>query len=151
MSWQAGLITHIDDEGMSVKVPSGAECAACPGKMACNFQGPESAYRTLRVPRLERCAVGDRVLVEESGSVLALALVVFVALPIALMLAGYALAQCCVQFRFGAAAIWIAGATLWGLGLYLANRWTSRAARFQSAVRLATSRERRLGGSPEET
>ena len=135
MSWQPGLVVQIDDHGMSVKVPTGADCTACPGKIACTFKGPESSYRTLRVPRIEGCVVGDRLLVEEPGSVLAMALVVLVALPVALMAGGYALATCCVQFQYATPLLWATGVGIWIAGLYLANRWMSRAPRFQAIAR----------------
>lgn len=135
MSWQPGLVTQIDDHGMSVKVSTGTDCAACPGKTECTFRGPESAYRTLRVARLEGCVVGDRLLVQEPGSVLAVALVVLVALPVALLSGGYALALCCVHFRYNALLLWLSGTALWIAGLYLANRWMSRASHFQTIVR----------------
>ena len=135
MSWQPGLITHIDGEGMSVKVATGADCAVCPGKMACTFQGPDAAYRTLRVECIEGCAVGDRLLVEEPGSVLAVALLLIVALPVVLLLTGYSLLVCCLKFPYASLALWLSGAGVWMGGLYGANRWMTQAPRFQTKVR----------------
>lgn len=135
MSWQPGLITHIDDDGMSVKVPTGADCAACPGKSACTFQGPDSSYRTLRVQHLDGCAVGDRLMVDEPGSVLAVTLMVVVGLPVVLMLGGYALAECCVRFPYATLLLWVSGVALWAGGLVLVNRWMIRAPMFQTTIR----------------
>lgn len=135
MSWQPGMVVRIGGNRMSVKVPTGADCVACHSKMACTFQGPESAYKTLEVPRLADCSVGDRVLVEEPASILLVALVVLLVLPVALLLGGYALAGCCVQFRYAILVLSLGGISLWCLGLYAANRWLSEAKRFQPRVR----------------
>lgn len=135
MSWQPGLITHIDEQAMSVKVRSDIDCAACPGKMACRFEGPDSAYRTLRVSHIEGCTVGDRVLVEEPASVLGVALLLVVALPVILMLSGYWLAAHWLRFPYATLLLWLTGITVWVGALSAANRWMSRAPRFQTAVR----------------
>lgn len=135
MTSQPGLITDIDGDEMSVKVATGADCAACPGKTACSFRGPESAYRTLRVPRLEGCVAGDRLLVEESGSVLAVTFVVMIILPIGLVLAGYALSTCCMRFDYATLMLAILGIAIWVGGLYVANRWMTSSPRFQPVVR----------------
>jgi positive regulator of sigma E activity len=135
MSWEPGLITHIDDQGMSVKVRSGVDCAACPGKMACSFQGPDSAYRTLRVQLIDGCAVGDRLMVEEPASVLGVALLLVLALPLTLMLTGYWLAANLLRFPYAALILWLTGIAVWVGALYVANRWMSRSPRFQTAVR----------------
>lgn len=135
MTWQPGLITAIDGDEMAVKVPTGADCAACHGKTACHFGGPASAYKTLRVARLEDCGVGDRLLVEEPGSVLALAIVVMIGLPLGLVLAGYVLWTCCMRFDYATLLLSILGVAIWLAALYAVNRWITSSPRFQPKVR----------------
>lgn len=135
MAWQPGLITAIDGDEMAVKVPTGADCAACHGKTACHFGGPASAYKTLHVPRLEGCGVGDRLLVEEPGSVLTVAVVVMIALPLGLVLAGYTLSTCCMRFDYATLLLSILGIAIWLAALYAVNRWMTSSPRFQPNVR----------------
>ena len=68
MSWQTGMVLRIESDRMHVKVPTGADCAACHGKMSCTFQGPDKACKTLEVPRLAGTAVGDKVLEADLGA-----------------------------------------------------------------------------------
>jgi len=153
MTWQPGLITAIDGDTMSVKVPTGAECGSCHGKTACTFRGPESAYQTLRVPKLEGCVVGDRLLVEEPGSLLAVALLVMIVLPAALLLVGYMLTVCCVRFQYATLLLTVLGVAIWIIGLYVANRWMTSSPRFQPVVRQPVSRRDdtiRNNAEPEE-
>lgn len=135
MSWQTGMVVRIGPDAMQVKVPTGADCAACHGKMSCTFQGPDKAYKTLEVPRLADTAVGDQVLVEEPASVLFVALLALLVWPVTLLFIGYTLAACCVQFRFSILVLSVSGIGLWVLGLLLANRWLGHSKRFEPRVR----------------
>ncbi len=147
MTWQPGLITAIDGDEMSVKVPTGADCAACHGKTGCHFGGPASAYKTLRVPRVEGCGVGDRLLVEEPGSALAVTFVVMIVLPLGLVLAGYGLSKCCMRFDYATLLLSILGVAIWVAGLYAANRWMTASPRFQPNVRRSdTARDHEIRG-----
>ena len=139
MSWEPGLITHIDADGMSVKVPTGNDCGACAAKSLCTFQGPDAAYRTLRVAHVEGCAVGDRLMVKEPGSVLAVVLLALVVWPVVLLLTGHGLAVCCAKFPYAVLVLWVSGGTVWVGGLYAANRWITQAPRFQTMARRPAS------------
>ena len=132
------MVLRIESDRMHVKVPTGADCAACHGKMSCTFQGPDKACKTLEVPRLAGTAVGDKVMVEEPATVLLVALLVLLVWPVTLLFVGYALASCCVQFRFSILVLSISGIGLWLLGLLAANRWLSQSKRFQARVRRST-------------
>jgi len=132
-----GLIVNIDGEWMSVRVPTGAGCSSCADTSSCSFLGPASAYRTLRLPREDWCSVGQRIRVEEPPSTLAPAAVALVALPLALIVLGRALLECCLRFPFATLTTWLIGVGVWLAALYGTNLWMSRAARFRSTIRPA--------------
>lgn len=135
MSWQPGLVARIDERWIHVKVRADTDCAACQGKNPCTFQGPDSAYRTLKVPRCSSYRVGEQVSVEEPDSVLWVTLLALIVVPVALMLGGYGLRSCCLQGSFATPALWVVGVLIWLAALYGVNRWMSRAASFQTRIR----------------
>ena len=134
LSTEPGLITRIEKGSMYVKVPVGLGCNVCPNKLSCTFSGPERAYRTFRVHHEEGCRVGDRVLVHVPGAVLGVTGLVFVGLPFLLVLGGYSLLSCCVQFPFAALFLWIIGIALWLAAMYGANAWIERGVQFRERV-----------------
>jgi positive regulator of sigma E activity len=136
---EPGLITRIDEGSMYVKVPLGLGCKTCPNKSACTFSGPERAYRTFRVRRIQGCRVGDRVLVHESGATLAITWLVLVVLPLVLILAGYGLLTCCVQFPYATFVLWVIGVALWIAAMYAANLWVERGVHFRERVQPVTN------------
>jgi len=120
---------------MEVKVPTGDDCTVCPVKTACSFEGPKKAYRVFRVQRQNDYAVGDRVEIEEPGSVLAVAALVIIFVPIVLMASGYGLLAW-IDIRSQSPVLpWVAGIGIWLVVLFLANRWVSQSRRFQTRVR----------------
>jgi positive regulator of sigma E activity len=135
LSTDPGLITRIEKGWMHVKVPVGSGCSACPNKAACTFSGPDRAYRTFRVHHAAGCQVGDRVLVHVPGAVLGVTALVMIALPVALLLAGYSLLVCCMRFTYATLLLWLTGITLWIGAMYGANQWMERSARFHERVR----------------
>ena len=142
MSWSPGLITHVGNDWMEVRVPTGDDCTVCPAKSACSFEGPKKAYRDFRVARGAGLVPGDRVEVEEPASVLAVAFVAFVAAPAILLAFGFGLAA-----RIDNLAHWpiltsTAGVAAWLLIIVLAERWVSRSRRFQARIR---TRDRHTG------
>lgn len=134
LSADPGLITRIDKGWMYVKVPVGSGCRACAMKSQCTFSGPNSAYRTFRVREVPECRVGDRILVEVPSNVLAVTGLVLVVLPAAMILAGYWLIQCCLQFPYATPLLWLAGIAVWLAAMYSANRWVDRSARFRERI-----------------
>ncbi len=134
LSTEPGLITRIDDSSMYVKVPVGLGCNACPNKMSCTFSGPERAYRTFRVHREPACRVGDRVLVHVPGAVLGVTGFVFVALPFLMILGGYGLWSCCLQFPYATILLWGVGISMWVAAMYGANIWIEHGVQFRERV-----------------
>jgi len=130
------LITAIEGDWMFVKVPTGTDCDVCQVKSACTFQGPDAAYRMLRVARVVGCAVGDRVWVEQPASVLGIGLLALAVLPVALVFAGYALSVCCFQFPYANLLLWVIGIAVWLVAIYGTNQWLTHAPRFQTTIRL---------------
>ncbi len=120
---------------MYVKVPVGLGCRACPNKTLCTFSGPDRAYRTFRIRHIEGCRKGDRVLVNVPISVLGVTALVMLGLPIVMILGGHGLLDCCVQFSYATALLWLAGVALWFAAMYGVNHWMEHAARFQERVR----------------
>ena len=138
MSWSPGLITRIDNEWMEVKVPTGEDCTVCPVKSACSFEGPKKAYRFFQVPRQSDYAEGDRVEVEDPGSVLGVAFVAFVLVPALLLVIGFGLTTHFDSVAQSPILAWTAGILVWLAVIVLANRWISRATRFQTRIRHGT-------------
>lgn len=134
LSTEPGLITRIEEGSMYVKVPVGLGCNVCPNKMSCTFGGPERAYRTFRVHREEGCRVGDRVLVHVPGAVLGVTGFVLVGLPFLLILGGYGVLKCCVQFPYATFVLWVVGITLWLVAMYGANAWIERGIQFRERI-----------------
>lgn len=134
LSENPGLVTRIENGWMHVKVPVGSGCGTCAVKSQCTFSGPNSAYRTFRVRQVPDCSVGDRILVEVPSSVLGVTGLVLVVLPAAMILAGYWLIQCCLQFPYATPLLWLAGITVWLAAMYAANRWVDRSARFREQI-----------------
>lgn len=149
LSTEPGLITRIEDGWMHVKVPVGLGCNACGNKSLCTFSGPERAYRTFRIKHIAGCEVGDRVLVHLPGSVLAITALVMIALPVAMILAGYGLLVCCLQFPYATLLLWLTGVVLWAAALYGANYWMERGVRFQERVRPVAELLRETGNSAD--
>lgn len=135
LSTDPGLIIRIENGWMYVKVPVGLGCNACPNKMACTFSGPDRAYRTFRIRHIAGCQVGDRVLVHVPARVLGLTALVMIVLPVVMILAGYKLLACCMQFPYAPLLLWLIGAALWMAALYGANYWIEHGVRFQERVR----------------
>jgi len=135
-SWTTnlGLITRINDGWMEIKVSLLDKCSACANKSMCTFSGPENAYQTFRVPRVTNCRVGDRVLVQVPGTRLAMTALVMIALPLVLLLSGYALRDCCMRFPYATLLLALIGIALWIAAMYGANRWMERNIRFQERV-----------------
>jgi len=129
-----GLIIRIDKGWMYVKVPVGSGCGACAMKSQCTFSGPNSAYRTFRVRQVPDCRVGDRILVDVPSNVLGVTGLVLVVLPVALILAGYWLIQCCLQFPYATPLLWLTGIAVWLVAMFAANRWVDRSARFSERI-----------------
>lgn len=135
MSWSPGLITRVDSEWMEVKVPTGEDCTVCPAKSACSFEGPKKAYRVFKVPRQGDYAEGDRVDVEDPPSVLAVAFAAFVVAPVLLLALGFELMTRFDKLAHWPVVVWTAGIVVWLAVIVLANRWVSRATRFQTRIR----------------
>lgn len=135
MSWYPGLITGVGNDWMEVKVPTGDDCTVCPVRTACSFEGPKKAYRVFRVRRQSDYAVGDRVEVEEPASVLAVAFLAIVVVPVILLVLGYELTVWIDRASESPVLMWIAGIAAWFAVLVLANRWVSRSPRFQTRIR----------------
>ncbi len=137
---ERGIITQIEGDWMEVKVPTGVGCGHCSEGSGCTFRGPDSAYRTFRVRREAGYSAGDQVRLDEPGSSLAMTVLVLLLLPIVLIIAGYLLLECCVRLPYATVVFWVFGVALWGLALYGANCWMSRAARFQPKLRPVSPR-----------
>ena len=135
MSWSPGLITHVDSEWMEVKVPTGEDCTVCPARSACSFEGPKKAYRVFQVPRQGDYVEGDRVEVEDPASVLGVAFMAFVVTPVFLLALGFELTIRFDDLAQSPILVWTAGIALWLAVIFLANRWVSRATRFQTRIR----------------
>lgn len=135
MSWYPGLITRVGSDWMEVKVPTGDDCTVCPVRTACSFEGPKKAYRIFRMGRQKDYVVGDRVEVEEPASVLAVAALVIIAVPIVLLVLGYELTVWIDKASQFPVLAWVAGISIWAVVLFLANRWVSRSRRFQTRIR----------------
>ncbi len=135
MSWSPGLITRVGDEWIEVRVPTGEDCSVCPVKSACSFEGPTKAYRVFQVPRQGDYVKGDRVEVEDPPSVLAVAFAVFVVAPVFLLGIGIWLTTRFDDVAQAPILVWTAGIIIWLAVIFLANRWLSRAARFQTRIR----------------
>ena len=81
--------------------------------------------------------MGQRVNVDEPPTTLAPAALALVALPLALIVLGRTLLECCVHFRFATATVWLVGIGVWIAALYGTNLWMSRAALFRATIRPA--------------
>ena len=134
LSTNPGLITRIDKGWMHVKVPVGSGCHACASKSQCSFSGPARAYRTFRVRQMPDCRVGDRILVDVPSSALTVAGIVFVAVPAAMILAGYWLLQAWLRFPYATPLLWLLGILAWLALMYAVNKWMERSARFNERV-----------------
>jgi positive regulator of sigma E activity len=134
LSNSPGLITRIDKGWMYVKVPVGSGCHACAGRSQCTFSGPKRAYRTFRIRQAPECRVGDRVLVDVPSGAMAVAGVVFVLVPAAMILAGYWLLDNWLRFPHATTMLWLIGLAAWLATMFAVNRWMERSARFKERV-----------------
>jgi len=133
------MVVRIDENWMFVKVPTGKDCGVCHGKDACIFKGPDRAYRTLRLTRPDGYGVGDRVTVEEPGSMLGAAALAVLVVPVLLLLIGYQVYECCVDSSLDVFVLWIIGFGIWVAGLAGTNRWMMRSPRFEPRIISHTS------------
>lgn len=134
LSTDPGLVTRIDNGWMYVKVPVGSGCRACAMKSHCTFSGPKRAYRTFRIREVPECHVGDRILVDVPSSALTVAGIVLVGLPVAMIMIGYWLLQCCLRFPYATPLLWLTGLVVWLVTMVAVNRWMERSARFNERV-----------------
>jgi sigma-E factor negative regulatory protein RseC len=86
---ETGKIIRIEEKTMTIQMRSEAHCQFCASKSACVFQGPESMYRFIKVPRKAGYQEGDTVTLEyKESSKIVSALIIFL-LPIIFLLLGY--------------------------------------------------------------
>lgn len=83
-------------------------------------------------------------LVHVPGAVLGVTGLVFVALPFLLILGGYGLLTCCLQFPYAAILLWGIGIPIWVAAMYGANVWIERGVQFQEHVEPVDEMLRRL-------
>lgn len=80
------------------------------------------------------CRVGDRILVDVPSSALTIAGVVFIAVPVAMILAGYWLLQTWLRFPYAMPLLWLVGLVAWLALMFTVNKWMERSARFNERV-----------------
>lgn len=126
MAKEAGKVTKIDRGWIEVKIPTGKDCGFCSSKLNCSFQGPDSAYRVQQVPYQSGIDVGDRLTLEIRESAQNISAVVLFGLPIILVLVGILAGKYLSKIPNG--EIWgvLAGFVVYGISLYLFNRWFAR-------------------------
>lgn len=134
LSTDPGLVTRIDKGWMYVKVPTGSGCHACARKSQCTFSGPDRAYRMFRIRQAPECSIGDRILVDVPSSAYTAAGIVLVLVPVAMILAGYWLLQCCLRFPYATPVLWLTGIVAWLALMFGVNKWMERSARFNERV-----------------
>jgi positive regulator of sigma E activity len=131
MARETGKVTQIENGWMEVKVPTGNGCALCKGKSACTFRGPDSAYRHFKLPHQPGIQEGNRVSLEIRDAAQNLSAFILFGSPVILFLASYLLIN--YYFRIPNSEIWSVAVTavLYGITLFLSNRWLSRLPMFQ--------------------
>ncbi len=131
---ETGKVTNVQGRWMHVKVPTGTGCALCQGKSACTFSGPDSAYRHFKFPMQSGVQEGNRVTLEIRDAAQNLSAFIIFGSPVILFPASYLLINYYLQLPNS--EIWSVVVTviLYGITLFLSNRWLSRLPMFQPRI-----------------
>ena len=134
MAQEVGKVTKIEDGWLHVQIPTGEGCTSCGAKTACSFKGPESAYRSMKIPYRNGITAGNLVKLEIPDWSQNLATLIVFVLPIFLILGSYLLAN--YYFRIPNSEIWgiLAGFVLYVAALYFFNRVLSKSPSFSPRV-----------------
>lgn len=126
MAKETGKVADIKDDWIDIKIPTGSGCISCHSKTSCSFQGPDSAYRHVRIPYQSEIEIGDKITLETSESAQNISALIIFGLPILLILAGYFIATKFLNIPH--AEVWgiIGGFVVYAIVLIITNRWFSK-------------------------